>query len=99
MDEFATYLAGIQARRDAMTKPELRKWIAELERERRDQSWKKPRTAPVQVIRIVDKKPDPAKQAQRDQIMFHAGRYAAGAKDKPAVNAQKRLQKLLESDK
>jgi hypothetical protein len=71
-------------------------WLMELERERLDQSWKRPpkETALTEYTKIIyrDKVVD---NRFRDNIMFHAGRYAEGARDEQAVNAQRVAANLL----
>lgn len=71
-------------------------WLMELERERLDQSWKQPpkETALTEYTRIIyrDKAVD---HRFRDNIMFHAGRYAEGARDVEATNGHKVASNLL----
>ncbi len=99
-DELALYFEQIDAKVKLMTKAELRRWHAALEAERTDKTWltSSRKNAP-EVIRIIDKRPDHAKQQVRDQIMFHSGRFAAGATDNQARNAHQRLQKLLREER
>lgn len=75
-------------------------WAA-LEAERHDDSWRNPpmRYAPkvsplknkrkVRVVRLT--------QDSRDKLMFNAGRYASGARDVNAVNANADIQKFWKS--
>lgn len=72
-------------------------WLLELERERYDTSWRNPKPlhAPTEVIvrqvAAVDKKA----QKTRDNIMFHAGRFAAGARDQQAIDANSKIGGLI----
>lgn len=61
----------------------IKSWLLSLERERYDTTWKNPK--PVEKPTFVQ--PTPAGQKLRDQTMYHAGRYAAGARDKQAIKA------------
>lgn len=65
-------------------------FLALLEAERHDLSWKRPelRHQP-QIITYV--RPD----KERERKMYNAGRFAAGATDRVAVAANKWLQKEL----
>lgn len=72
-------------------------WILELERERHDTSWRYPapkQSNEPQVI-FVPEKIDRKKQKHRDNVMFHAGRYSAGARDKAAISANQEIASLL----
>lgn len=76
-----------------------------LEAERHDTSWRKPqvqeRYAPeAPKPPVIARKPKPEStisQKQRDQIMFHAGRYAAGARDEAATKANAAVGKVIHS--
>lgn len=79
-------------------------WLLELERERNDISYRKlapqaeqPQVKVKEVVRTVVKLKDvdPKEQQKRDQIMYHAGRFAAGVRDAEAINGFKNMQKLL----
>lgn len=70
-------------------------WLMELERERLDRSYIKPKeTALTEFTKIVyrDKVVD---HRFRDNIMFHAGRYAEGARDDEAKNAHRVATNLI----
>lgn len=87
-----------------MTKTPAQLWLMELERERFDTSWRnqKPpeRYAPSQPIivkqQIVAPAVDHKAQRERDQIMFHAGRFAAGSRDEEATAANAKVGKLIQ---
>ena len=101
MDALAQHFDAIASRRAVMTPAEERTWLRALEAERFDQSWKvRTRHAPAPVTRVITREvqPNPKKQAARDKVMFNAGRYAAGARDKAAQDADKALQKLLATE-
>lgn len=79
-------------------------WLASLDQERFNVAYreiKEPRVRVETLIRTVIK---PCRRehltskarAARDQIMFNAGRYAAGARDHVAVDAHEQLMTLLE---
>lgn len=79
---------------------EVQAWLLALEAERHDTSWRKPfgetktqEVAPriVEVIKKVKLSRD-----DRDRIMYHAGRHAMGARDKAAVDAEQKMQKLFD---
>lgn len=67
-----------------------------LEAERNDLSYRKTEDSPpIQQVVYVDRvKPNP----KRDKLMFAAGRYAAGARDKTACKAHEWLEKDLSKD-
>ena len=65
--------------------------MQKLEAERNDVSYKRPeRPEPIVITRNVY--PKKAEQEKRDKLMFNAGRYAAGARDKTAVKANEWLE-------
>lgn len=76
-------------------------WLLSLEAERYDTSWRKPkpveRYAPPQPIIVKQNivQMDPKAQRERDQIMFHAGRFAAGARDDESIAANLKVGKLI----
>jgi hypothetical protein len=82
-----------------MTRTPTELWLLELERERFDTSWRQPkpeRYAPTAPIVVKATKPaDPKLQRERDRIMFHAGRYAAGVRDQEAIDANSRVGGLI----
>jgi hypothetical protein len=70
-------------------------FIMDLERERLDQSWKiRKETGLTEFTKIIyrDKAID---NRFRDNIMFHAGRYAEGARDVEASNGHKVASNLI----
>lgn len=82
-----------------MTPAEL--WVLELERERNDRSYLTPRYNRYEpqvatVTRVVKTKaPTSQEQKERDRVMFHAGRFAEGARDEEATNANRMVGKLI----
>jgi hypothetical protein len=69
-----------------------RLWLASLERERFTR-YTKP-VEPVLVVQTIEVPAKPAAaekktQRQRDKVMFHAGRFAAGARDTEAAEANR----------
>lgn len=78
-----------------------------LEAERHDTTWRTSR--PVERFApearkppVIPRKPKAANvlsQKERDQIMYHAGRFAEGARDEEAVEATKKVGKLIHGDK
>lgn len=75
-------------------------WLLELERERYDTTWaaKPTQTFQPQIV-FVPERQNAKKQRERDQIMFHAGRYAAGARDTEATSANAKVAALIEGRK
>lgn len=69
--------------------------LSDLEAERLDLSYKKVGQTDPEPVKV---KVPTRRQANddRDKLMFNAGRYAAGARDKVAINADNVLQILLE---
>lgn len=61
-------------------------WLASLEKERTDNSWRKNRSA--EAWQELDSR------AQRDADYFNAGRYAQGARDKTAASAWQAIGEL-----
>jgi hypothetical protein len=73
-------------------------FLMDLERERLDQSWKiRKETGLTQFTKIIyrDKAVD---HRFRDNIMFHAGRYAEGARDVEASNGNKVASNLINKE-
>lgn len=72
-------------------------WFLELERERYNTAWKTPKQVePVVIVKTVEvvrktkaAEVDKKAQRKRDKIMYHAGRFAAGMRDKEAVEGNK----------
>lgn len=62
-----------------------------LEAERHDLSYRVRPEQPVRVIEVVKSK----RSKEREAKMFHAGRYAAGARDAVAVAASEWLERDL----
>ena len=65
-----------------------------LEAERNDLSYKNPQPVRSTQPMVIKVKTDPKKRDQRDKLMFHAGRYSAGARDATAVAANEWLESL-----
>ena len=73
-------------------------FLMDLERERLDHSWKiRKETGLTQFTKIIyrDKAVD---HRFRDNIMFHAGRYAEGARDVEASNGNKVASNLINKE-
>lgn len=84
------------------SKDQVYAWLMALEAERHDNSWRKrepvDKCAPaVQTVIRTVKQQVKLKQDKRDQIMYHAGRYAMGARDNQAIEADNELQQLWEN--
>ena len=60
-----------------------------LEAERHDQSWKNPKFSSAKPKRTPDE------QKERDRVMFHAGRFAEGARDVDALKANRLIGKYI----
>ena len=59
-----------------------------LEAERHDVTWKNPKPRDLDTVIITrNVYPKKSEQEKRDKLMFNAGRFAAGARDKTAVKA------------
>lgn len=79
------------------TSEELRLWLMSLEAERHDATWRHPAMNKFEPqIVYVDR---PINTRYRDNVMFHAGRYAEGARDQKAIKAHARAQKLIKEEK
>lgn len=72
-------------------------WKA-LEAERHDQSWKqiKPSFEPLVATKVVVRERD---NKFRDEMFFHAGRFAAGERDDVAVQANRIVGRLMKGEK
>ena len=68
-----------------------RLWLAALERERYDTSWRT--RAPRAQATVPTPKTSDAARRRRDRVFFDAGRYAAGARDEAAIMAHAKLTK------
>ena len=68
--------------------------MQKLEAERNDLSYKDPQPVRSTQPMIIKVKTDPKKRDQRDKLMFHAGRYSAGARDATAMAANEWLESL-----
>jgi hypothetical protein len=80
-----------------MTKPVFSDLLQQLEAERNDLSYKTPPKVRVDTVFVKEKVYITSeKRKQRDKLMFHAGRAAAGATDKVALEAAKWLEELSE---
>lgn len=69
-------------------------WLLELERERYDTTWTN-RPVPSAQPQIIFVPPNAKQQRERDNIMFHAGRYHHGARDKAATEAHAKAAALI----
>lgn len=79
------------------TDEEVKLWLASLEAERHDNSWRHPvmnKYAPE----IVETGNTP-NQRYRDNVMFQAGRYAAGVRDAQAIKGHERATRLIAEGK
>lgn len=79
---------------DAKTPQEL--WLLELEMERFSTAWKQKPAEPapqptVVVQKVFTGEVDKKAQRERDKVMFHAGRYAEGARDEEATAANAKI--------
>jgi hypothetical protein len=73
-------------------------FLLALEAERHDQTWRtRPNQtyAPTQPVVVKTKAIDKKTQQQRDQIMYHAGRFSMGARDEEAIKANLLVGKLI----
>jgi len=66
-----------------------------LEAERHDLTYKQPKADPQPEIVFVGVRETKRDREQRDKLMFNAGRFAAGARDKVAVAAHEKLENAL----
>lgn len=71
--------------------PEFSDLMQRLEAERHDLSYLRKPEQPIRVVEVVKTK----RSKEREQKMYHAGRYAAGARDAVAVIAAEWLDKDL----
>lgn len=79
------------------TAKEVKQWLMALEAERHDTSWRKPLERSYQPEVIYRDRP--VDNRYRDSIMFHAGRYAAGARDLDAARANRVVGKMIKDNK
>lgn len=70
-------------------------WLLELERERHDKSYLKPKEVGLTEYTKIVYRDKVVDHRFRDNIMFQAGRYAMGARDAEAVNGQKVAANLI----
>jgi hypothetical protein len=70
-------------------------WLMELERERLDQSYKRIQPNSITEFTKVVYRDRPTNHRFRDNIMFHAGRYSMGARDKDAINGHSVAKNLI----
>lgn len=75
---------------------EVKGWLLALEAERLDTSWRKPKEPNQPTVVYRDR---PVDYQARDSIMFNAGRWAAGARDKEAMRANRLVAKLIKGNK
>lgn len=71
--------------------PQFSDFVQRLEAERHDLSYRSRPEQPVRVVEVVKTK----RSREREQKMYHAGRFAAGARDGIAVAAAEWLEKDL----
>jgi len=76
-------------------------WLA-LEAERYDRTYLNPKPRTTYAPHVTPdtshertKRPSATAQRERDNIMFHAGRYSAGATDPEATASFAKMQKLI----
>ena len=76
------------------TQAEVKAWLTSLEAERHDRSYLKPATTSKYQPEVIylEKSVDFRK---RDNIMYHAGRYAEGARDDQAIRAHQKAALLI----
>lgn len=77
---------------------EQEQWLLKLEMERNDLSYLKPKRPELEVVKVIVKEkvyPKREEQEVRERLMFNAGRYAAGDRDKTAEAAHLWLEKSL----
>lgn len=79
------------------TQAEVKAWLTSLEAERHDRSYLKPAQSKHQPeVIYLEKRVDYRK---RDNIMYHAGRYAEGARDDQATKAHLKARLLIGKSK
>jgi hypothetical protein len=79
-------------------------FLLSLERERFNVAYRTPAETKKEVVEVIRWQTKPCTKEhvtkrgteKRDQIFYHAGRYAQGARDRNAIEAQEQLEKLLE---
>lgn len=81
-----------------MAKKSVDEFWKALEAERHDQSWKRirPTYEPLVATRVVTKERN---NKFRDELFYHAGRFAEGARDDAAVNSHRIAARLMKGDK
>lgn len=71
-------------------------FLLALEAERHDLSYLNPPKRNLEPLtKTVILRPNPKARQARDKMLFNAGRYAAGCRDKTAVAAHEKLEKEL----
>jgi hypothetical protein len=100
-DEAATrlWVANQQRELNPLTPAQeeaTRLWLASLDRERYATTKPQPKVEPVVVLQTIEVPGKPAEIDKkelrlRDKAMFHAGRFAAGARDQEAVDGNKKI--------
>jgi hypothetical protein len=79
------------------TQAEVKAWLTSLEAERHDRSYLQPAKSMHQPnVIYLEKRTNHRK---RDNIMYHAGRYAEGARDDQATKSHLSAMKLIGSNK
>lgn len=73
---------------------DIKAWLLTLERERYDTSYK---TRPT--YEAPTRPATSQGQKQRDQTMYHYGRYSAGIRDKLAIKASKEVSRYIGENK
>lgn len=76
-----------------MTEEQIKKWLTSLEAERNDLSYRIKPAPPVVTPQIKK-----INNRYRDGVMFHAGRYAAGARDPEAVTGHRKAERILKAE-
>lgn len=70
-------------------KKQNKDFLLDLERERLDQSWKQRKEIQATEFTRIVYRTKPVDHRFRDNIMFQAGRYAAGVRDAEALNGHR----------
>ncbi len=76
---------------------EVKAWLLSLEAERHDRSYLNPPKRSYQPEVIYRDRP--VDHRYRDNVMFHAGRWAAGARDLEAARANRLVGKMIKGTK
>jgi len=79
----------------AKTEAEIKAWLTSLEAERLDQSYKRP---PVKYQPEIIYREKKINNQVRDRIMYHAGRYAEGARDLEAIDGHRKATRILKKE-